>query len=207
MSELRQFCADVSTPGHAGHRMHDGSRPGHNEGVDKRERKEILGEWGVRPPNPVESQQARRLAADLDGSPLVGRALPPRVRLRTSPDSYVASLGGPLPYMRRLREIDALTEAHEERLAHRWRELADECARDRTAFERRWREVARRWVFDEVNDLIEAHNRWFPAEARLPMDPRTGDFVLVGGERYDRRPLDGRWVLERFPPELGAVAA
>jgi hypothetical protein len=39
------------------------------------------------------------------------------------------------------------------------------------------------------------------------MDPRTGDFVLVGGERYDRRPLDATWVLERFPSELAAVAA
>jgi|tagenome__1003787_1003787.scaffolds.fasta_scaffold20761232_1 hypothetical protein len=185
----------------------DRSRPGHNEHVDKRERKEILGEWGVRAPNAVESGQARRLAGDLEGSPLVGRALPRRVRLRTSPDSYVASLGGPLPYMRRLREIEAATAAHEQRLARRWRELAYECRDDPAGFERRWREAARRWVFDDVNDLIEAHNRWFPAEARLPMDPCTGDFVLVGGERYDRRPLDAAWVFERFPSELAAVAA
>lgn len=175
--------------------------------MDRRERKEILGEWGVRPPNTVESEEGRRLARDLEGSPLVGRALPRRVRLRPSPDSYVASLGGPLPYMRRLREIEFATAAHEERLARRWHELADECRDDHADFERRWHEFARRWVFDDVNDLIEAHNRWFPAEARLPMDPRTGDFVLVGGERYDRRPLDATWVLERFPSKLAAVAA
>jgi hypothetical protein len=188
-------------------KAHERSPTGHNERVDRRERKEILGEWGVRPPNAVESEEARQLARDLEGSPLVGRALPRRIRLRTSPDSYVASLGGPLPYMRRLREVEVATAAHEERLAQRWYALADECRDDHAAFERRWHEVARRWVFDDVNDLIEAHNRWFPAEARLPMDPRTGDFVLVGGERYDRRPLDADWVLERFPSELAAVAA
>jgi hypothetical protein len=175
--------------------------------VDRRERMEILGEWGVRAPNAVEGGEAQRLTRDLEGSPLLGHTLPRRVRLRTSPDSYVASLGGPLPYMRRLREIEVVTAAHERRLARRWLELADECRDDHAAFDRRWREIARRWVFDEVNDLIEAHNRWFPAEARLPMDPCTGDFVLVGGERYDRCPLDAAWVLERFPSELAAVAA
>ena len=167
--------------------------------MDRRERKEVLGEWGVRPPNAVESEEARQLVRDLEGSPLVGRALPRRIRLRTSPDSYVASLGGPLPYMRRLREIEVATAAHEERLARRWRALADECGDDHAAFERRWHEVARRWVFDDVNDLIEAHNRWFPAEARLPMDPRTGDFVLVNGRPYTREPLDASWILSRFP--------
>ena len=31
--------------------------------------------------------------------------------------SYLASLGGPLPYMARLREIEALTDRHERELA------------------------------------------------------------------------------------------
>ena len=62
-----------------------------------------------------------------------------------------------------------------------------------------WRHVAESWSFDEVNDLIDRHNRWYPVEARLPMDPRTGDYVLVNGEPYRRRPLDERWIFERFP--------
>jgi hypothetical protein len=175
--------------------------------MDRRERREILGEWGPRDPNPVEREEARRLARDLDGSPLVGKRLPQRLRLGTPPESYVTSLGGPLPYMQRLRQIEELTAEHERRLEQRRLELADECGADRDRFARRWRDLAGRWVFDDVNDLIERHNRWFPAEARLPMDPRTGDFVLVGGERYERTPLDARWVLERFPPEPGAAAA
>ena len=31
------------------------------------------------------------------------------------------------------------------------------------------------------------------------MDPRRGDFVLVNGRDYRLRPLDARWVLERYP--------
>ena len=73
---------------------------------------------------------------------------------------------------------------------------------DPRAFARRWRATAKRWSFDEVNGLIERHNRFYPAESSLPMDPRTGDFALVNGERYVRRPLDAAWILERFPPKL-----
>jgi hypothetical protein len=50
-----------------------------------------------------------------------------------------------------------------------------------------------------VNDLIDRHNRFYPIESRLPMDPRTRDYALVGGEDYRRRPLDAAWALERFP--------
>ena len=37
------------------------------------------------------------------------------------------------------------------------------------------------------------------------MDPRTRDFVLVGGKPYRIRPLDAAWVLERFPPHRAAA--
>ena len=58
-----------------------------------------------------------------------------------------------------------------------------------------------------LNDLIDRHNRNFPIEARLPMDPRTRDFVLLNGRHYRERPLDVHWVLERFPPRLAAARA
>ena len=58
-----------------------------------------------------------------------------------------------------------------------------------------------------VNDLIRRHNRWYPAEARLPMDPRTGDFALVNGKPYRREPLDPAWALQRLPPSLGEARA
>jgi hypothetical protein len=166
----------------------------------------ILGEGGVRDPNPREVAQRTVLEEDLTGSPLVGKPLPRRLRnFRPSVDRLVAAIGGPLPYMLRLREIEVQTEAHERALASEWRELAEECAGDPRAFARRWRRAAERWSFYSVNDLIDRHNRYYPAEARLPMDPRTRDFVLVNGERYERRPLDATWVLSRFPPRLPAA--
>jgi hypothetical protein len=174
--------------------------------MDPRDRKAILGEGGVRGPNPREVAQRTALEQDLTGSPLVGKPLPRRLRnFRPSVDRLVAAIGGPLPYMLRLREIEIQTEAHERALASKWRDLAEECAGDPRAFARRWRRAAERWSFYSVNDLIDRHNRYYPAEARLPMDPRTRDFVLVNGERYERRPLNAAWVLSRFPPQLAAA--
>lgn len=170
------------------------------------ERKNVLGQWGVRNENARERYERRVLERDLAGAPFKHE----RVHLRAHPfhrsaESYVTSLGGPLPYMIRLREIEEETEAHEWALEQVWRSLCEECGDDEAAFARRWRRIAARWNFTGVNDLIARHNRFYPAEARLPMDPRTRDFALVNGEHYARRPLDAAWILERFPPRLSAA--
>jgi hypothetical protein len=31
------------------------------------------------------------------------------------------------------------------------------------------------------------------------MDPKTRDFVTIGGKSYRREPLDAAWILARFP--------
>jgi len=177
--------------------------------MDKRDRQAILGETPVRREDPRDRAARDALETDLEGSPLRYRPLPRRLRGGFTPsiERFVASLGGPLPYMMRLREIESLTTAHEEALAQRRREIAEETGGDPARFARDWRRVAERWRFDEVNDLIDRHNRYYPIEARLPMDPRTRDFVLVNGRRYDRAPLDAAWILQRFPAELDAEAA
>src|SRR5579884_2416368 len=150
---------------------------------------EILGEWGIRDVTPPSQRERERLERDRDVNPYVGKPLRRRLRNFTpEADNYLASLGGPLPYMRRLATIEALTQEHLQRLEQAYRER---CAD--------WRAVAERWDFGDVNELIDAHNRWYPVEARLAMDPRSRDFVKVGGRPYRRDPLDAEWVLERFP--------
>ena len=174
--------------------------------MDRRERERILGEWGVRD-DTVRGRAVRSaLEEDVATSPLAGRPLRSRHRnWRPEADSYISALGGPLPYMQRLRAIHDETQAHEARLHEAYHALRRSA--DGDDFARRWRAVVARWRFDAVNELIDRHNRWYPIEARLPMDPRTGDFALVGGEPYWKRPLDADWVLERFPAEPERAAA
>jgi hypothetical protein len=153
---------------------------------------EILGEWGVRDVTPPSAQERERLEGEHELNTLAGVPLPRRIRrFRPEPDSYVASLGGPLPYMQRLKTIEEEIDRHRERLAKAYARPRGDPAT--------WRRRAERWNFSEVNDLIERHNRWYPIEARLPMDPRTRDFVKVGGRDFRVEPLDAEWVLEHFP--------
>lgn len=152
---------------------------------------EIIGEWGIRDVTPPSQAERQKLVVEHESNPLAGKAQPRRIRrFRADPDTYLASLGGPLPYMQRLRQIDDAVAEHERRLAVAYAARSDGAA---------WQRVAERWSFGEVNDLIDRHNRWYPIEARLAMDPRTRDYVKVGGRSYRREPLDFEWILERFP--------
>ena len=174
--------------------------------MKRAERELIMKQGVVAPETPRERRELSGLAEDLRSSPLTGRRLRLRLRMfRPTAEGYLASLGGPLPYMVRLREIARKTAEHEEALALARAELVAECGGDADLFSRRWHERAAGWRFDEVNDLIDRHNRWYPAESRLPMDPRRGDYALVNGEDYRKHPLDAAWVLERFPAEAGAT--
>jgi hypothetical protein len=173
--------------------------------VDRRERERILGEHAPCERTVLERRLADRLEQDLDGSPLRGRPLPRRLRnFSLATDHLVAALAGPPAYSRRLRQIEDEVAAHEDALGAAWAQLSGRHSGVELA--RRWHALASRWSFYAVNQLIEQHNRWYPIEARLPMDPRTGDFVLVGGTPYRRRLLDAGWVLERFPTGLAAAA-
>lgn len=152
--------------------------------------KEILSQGAIRPETPRDREERRVLEADLAESPVAGRPLRPRLRnFRPDPESAVRALGGPLMWMRRLRAIEDAYDQHVRQLEAAYWETdpAD------------WPRVAREWDFSEINALIERHNRHFPAEARLPMDPRTRDFVRINGDRYEREPLDAEWILRRWP--------
>jgi hypothetical protein len=173
--------------------------------MDPREVKEIMSQGAIRPETSRDRDERRILDADLATSPLSGRPLRQRLRnFRPDADAAIRALGGPALWMRRLREIEDRIEWHEVLLEDAWRTLAREVD-DPDEFARRWEETAGTWRFNRVNQLIDQHNRNFPAEARLPMDPKTRDFVRINGRPYQRRLLDAAWVLERFPPDIQAV--
>jgi len=164
-----------------------------------------MSQGAIRPETQRDREERRLLEEELATSPVKGAPLRQRLRnFRPDADAAIRALGGPALWMRRLRAIEVELDLHEEQLEEAWAALAVE-ARDADEFGQRWRETARGWSFAEVNDLIERHNRNYPAEARLPMDPRTRDFVKVNGRPYQRELLDERWILERFPADLGAA--
>jgi hypothetical protein len=161
--------------------------------VERREREAIMRQGATRPETPRDRREREALAEDVRGNPLAGEPLRQRIRnFRPDADAQIAALGGPLAWMRRLREIELAIELHQAQLAEAYavRESPDE-----------WRTLAEAWDFSEVNELIERHNRYYPAESRLPMNPRTGDFVRINGKPYTREPLDANWILTLFPAD------
>jgi len=164
-----------------------------------------MGQGATRPVTPRERREREALEADLESSPVHGTPLRQRVRnFRPDAESAVRAIGGPTAWMRRLRAIEDGIDQHDRQLSEAWRTLAEELE-DPAEFAAAWRELAGNWSFVEVNDLIERHNRNFPTEARLPMDPRTRDFVRLNGRPYAREQLDARWILGRFPPDREAA--
>jgi hypothetical protein len=153
---------------------------------------DVIGEWGIRDVTPPSAAERDSLAAEHELNPLSGKALPRRIRaFGAQAHTYLASLAGPPLYMQRARLIEEQTERHRARAAEAYELYRDDLAE--------WRQIAERWNFAEVNDLIERHNTWYPVEARLPMNPKTKDYVEVGGRPYRLDPLDARWILEQFP--------
>src|SRR3954468_6512438 len=100
--------------------------------------------------------------------------LPPGLARPSLPGYLVAAAGAPR-FALRLLEIEAEEQRHRELLAAERRRLAAEAGADALAFARSWRAVATTWSFDRINELIDQHNRWYPIERQLPLDPRTGD--------------------------------
>jgi hypothetical protein len=173
--------------------------------VDPKTLREIMNQGATRPETPRERRERELLEADLESSPVRGTPLRQRLRnFRPDPESGIRALGGPTAWMRRLRAIEDAVEQHERQLGEEWRALAGE-VEDTAEFATAWEGLARNWSFATVNELIERHNRNFPAEARLAMDPRTRDFVRINGRSYLREPLDARWILDRFPPDRAAA--
>ena len=94
----------------------------------------------------------------------------------------IRALGGAPAYVTRRRTIEDLEAA----LIARLRELI---AQGETAVETVLKKRAFHAKVAHLNKLIESHNRFFPAEANLPMDPRSG-VSLERGAPW--RPLEPR---------------
>ncbi len=144
---------------------------------------------------PIESRIQRSFEDTAGhGKPLSRRA---RQTKRTV-ESYLQA--GVIPrYMERLNEIDSGLRTTRLRLERSYAALREACGDDAELFAARWRERVHAWPFEHLNALIREHNEWYPIEAGLPLDPRTGDYIRRAGRSYRRQEIGPDWALERFP--------
>jgi hypothetical protein len=151
---------------------------------------------------PQLSAVERRVAKSLDGEDRKGRRISTEeLQRERSVENYLR--GALMPrWMERLRDIEAATRRHRARLAadHAW--LREQCGGDAERFAREWRDLVERRSFDDVNGLVRDHNEWYPVERQLPIDPSTGEYVVIAGRPYTREELTPQWAFAQFPSRL-----
>ncbi|MCW2993429.1 MAG: hypothetical protein JWQ18_924 [Conexibacter sp.] len=153
-------------------------------------------------PRPDLSAVERRVQRSLDGEHRRGKRISTEeLQRERSVENYLR--GALMPrWMERLREIQSGTERHRSRLATDYAWLREQHADDPERFAREWTALVRDRSFDDVNGLVQDHNEWYPVERQLPIDPSTGEYVLIAGRPYTREELTPEWALAQFPPEL-----
>ena len=102
-------------------------------------------------------------------------------------------------FIERAQQIETEARRHRQRLERAYEWAREKHVDDPEGFAERWTNIAENWRFDDVNDLIDEHNRWYPAERRLPLNPRTGDYLTIGNRDWRRYPLNAAWILRQFP--------
>jgi hypothetical protein len=145
----------------------------------------------------------RERTADLPG---VGKPLTERARIaQRSVESYLTGANNPPRWMERVAEIDRRVKRERRLLRAERQALRARFRRDPDGFARAWRAFAeargRSREHRELNELIRAHNEWYPVERDLPVNPRTGEWVTVGGRSFLRPLVGPAWVLREFPTE------
>jgi hypothetical protein len=151
----------------------------------------------------------RRLLADLEtsgrlGTPVEARAMP----FTIAPEEISrAIISGPPRYATRRRRIEATIERLLVAARDAWHALADQHHDRPDRFAADW--LA--WLADldvvELNRLIDANNRYYPIEARLRVDIRTGNYITFDGRDFRYPAVTAAWLALRFPADLATAQA
>src|SRR5207237_6545299 len=104
----------------------------------------IMRQGATRPETPRDRRERAALEEDLQDNPLAGRPLRRRLRnFRPDTTAQLTAIGGPLAWMRRLRNIELTLEQHEARLREGQEDLRAACEPDPALYARAWRALAR----------------------------------------------------------------
>ena len=104
---------------------------------------------------------------------------PPR-NFTLTPDQRVRALAVGVPiYVERKRRIEDLEAAMLKKLVVLYDTLVAKGTTPEDAKDRA-HEAAHATDFTKLDALVTKHNRWYPVEANLPCDPKSGCYLLFG---------------------------
>ena len=102
------------------------------------------------------------------------------VNFKISLDARVRAAAGVPAYMRRKRRIEDLEEAMRQALVEVYQQALEDNGGDEQAAKSAMQQRAREMDLGLLNDLIDRHNRYYPIEANLPTDVKTGKLMVSG---------------------------
>ncbi len=102
------------------------------------------------------------------------------VNFKISLDARVRAAAGVPAYMRRKRRIEDLEEAMRQALVEVYQQALEDNGGDEAAAKNTMQQRAREMDLGLLNDLIDRHNRYYPIEANLPSDVKTGKLMVSG---------------------------
>ena len=128
---------------------------------------------------------------------------PPRNFSLSVNDRIRALTIGPPAYATRKKSIEDLVERYLTVLVALHDTRVAKLATDEEAMTRALLAKAATFDLARLNELIENHNLYYPIEASLPTDVRTGEYMVYG------RPWlpDERWTTTRFVEEARRIIA
>ena len=117
-------------------------------------------------------------------------------------DEYIKAMDGPPAWVMRLKRIEDWMDQTSTKVREEWFETALENAGNTGYFRREWIHYVENFDFSRVNKWISDHNEYFPIEANLPYDIRTGKIFYCGKPFTKKDFLGQTWLLDQFPPNL-----
>ncbi len=103
----------------------------------------------------------------------------------------------------RARRIEDAIERLYSNLENQYNKLNAEYGIDSIVFKEKWTDIIDNVELDEINELIDKHNKYYPIEAGLPLDPMSGQYMFgaipwKGKEKITKVEIIRRFLLNRY---------
>jgi len=139
-----------------------------------------------------------------DKRPRIDETLAPLRNFSITAADQIRAAAGPPAFMRRKRHIEDLTDSLRECAASAIARTGGDAVAARAVLESQAAVVR---SLRELNRLIASHNRYYPIEANLPIDPVTRVQLDRGAPRRPWRPLPAVTLCDVVDGALSACGA
>ena len=128
----------------------------------------------------------------------------PQFNFTISLEKKVQSMFGTPKYAARARRIENITQQLMEDLSCEYEHMTNQYGENPEIFAQKWKELIDSLELDEINQLIDKHNKYYPVEANLQIDPDTGAPLLGSSPWKPTEKITQAELLTLFPLHIRA---